>query len=283
MKKILMVSGIFVFSFCTINNLTAQLSTESFLSKLKPFVTAKFSNRDIAFFKNLSDSFSEVLIGHRVKQTNFVVEFHTSNGSNINFSFSASTLKVNNEQACSGHIIVSRAKGFQSVICGDVYSSIAKFGLIFDSIKVADRIDLSCVKMYLHFNNFKLLSYKILQKTDKKISTLVKDEYYNFCFGNVNATTSDYQLHTLIEKNIFSHALVSLINNGDITTIFEIISLNNEKYSWLYAEGMWYYNFLYPTLKTSQVEILKSYNGKKGKPSFRPKKTLQNLYQFDSS
>ena len=78
-----------------------------------------------------------------------------------------------------------------------------------------------------------------------------------------------------------SEVLVILISKGKIKYIFDIISLKNKGYSWLLAEGLWYYNTLHPCLTPEQIKIIQSYNGMKDMINFRTIGELKSIYKFN--
>ena len=257
------------------------MTTEDFMFKVRPFVEADFTNKDLKYFSKISDSTDKTIYKqHKFYQKCFIGKLKTVDGSIIEFNFCATQLKKCKEQICTGNIKVFRADSCKSIICPTVFSAITVNKMGFDSIKTEDGFYCNCVKMSLYFEKFHLISYKILQKLDKPLAELIKNEYYDFYFGDANKKTATWQLDPEKVKKQHSAAIILLIKNKQINNLIDLIKTNNQKYSWILSEGLWYYNSLYPILTKEQIDIVDSYNGKNGLLSFRNKEQLEEIYKY---
>lgn len=271
----------FVASFCLFsNNSKAQISLETFIAKIRSFVTADYSKDDLATLKEWSDSsYDQKDSKRRIRQVWYKGSLTTKEGAGIEFVLTASELTATSEKKTTGNIFI-RHRGDCDVLLCPVLGYIAKHQMSFDTVTVANGITCSCDKIFLHFNNYSPSTNKVLENVDTSLIKLIKHEYFDFYFTDLNRQTSKWQNEFKTFMQPYSDALTALVNKGNIKGVFDIINLKNKGYSWFLAEGIWYYNSLHPCLTAEQIKIINSYNGEKELISFRPAEELRKVYKF---
>jgi len=273
---------LFTLVFCLyVNKIEAQVSIGSFFSGIKQFVAANYSIKDLQTIKRWSDS-NHVSNNSKkkIRQLFYRGELKTKEGVNIDFVFFASELATNGNKKCNGTIVISSNKGCKAALLKSTFGYIPKYNLSFDTAKVVSGDVCSCEQVRLHFNNYNTQVNRVLETVDTSIISLLKKEYFDFYFADVNIKTSTWQTDFKTFMQPHSDVLTALVNKNNIKGIFDIIALYNKGYSWSLSEGLWYYNTLHSVLTREQSKIIEAYNGKKGMIFFRPKEDLEKVYKF---
>lgn len=280
MKKMKNTTFLIVF-FLYSNPIKAQLTLESFFSEIKNFVAADYSRANIGVLKKWSDSsYATNDSNKKIKQLWFRGKIDTRDNAIIEFTFFASELTAIEDKKCNGTIVIESKEDCNAALLMSIMSFIPKYYMSFDTVKIIKGLRCSAGKVYLHFNNYSPLTNKVLASVDTSLVGLLKHEYFDFYFSDVNKRSSKWQLELKDFMQPYSEALTKMIKMKKLKSIFEIMALTNKGYSWSLAEGLWYYNSLHPILDERQLTQIENYNGKKGMIPFRTKEELQKVYLF---
>jgi hypothetical protein len=262
-------------------NLKAQMPLETFFSEIKQVVKADYSKKNLAIIENWSDSsYATNNRKKEIKQNYYKGILRTNEGAVIDFVFFVSKLKLINVQRSTGSIIIRNEEGCNAALLRSVLGFIPKYYISFDTVSVISGANCSCTEIRLHFNNYSPSTNNVLENTDTSLITLLKHEYYDFYFADVNRRTATWQDEFRTFMQPYSEALIVLLNKKNIKGVFDLISLRNKGYSWYLAEGLWYYNSIYPILNKEQFNIIDSYNGHNGMLFFRSSEELKDVYKF---
>jgi hypothetical protein len=273
----------FIASICYLftNTAKAQVTLDSFFGQIKNFVAANYSKKNLDVIKKWSDSnYISSNSKKKIKQIWYRGNLKTKEGANIDFVFFSSELTAIGEKKCNGTILINYKGDCNAALLRSVLGYIPKYYMNFDTVKVAGTTTCSCNEIRLHFNNYNVAVNQVLETVDTSLTALLKHEYFDFYFANVNQKGSTWQAEFKTFMQPYSEALIEMLRMGKLKSIFEIIALKNKGYSWSLAEGLWYYNSLYSVLTKEQVEIVESYNDKKGMLPFRHKDELKIIYKF---
>lgn len=271
-----------IIAFCLFSNLVkAQISIEHFFAEVKNFVAADYSQANLALLKKWSDS-SYVTNNSKkkIKQLWYRGKLVTKDDAIIEFIFFASELSAIGDKKCNGTILIKSKEGCNASLLKSTLGYIPKYSMSFDTVTINTAPTCSCDKVYLHFNNYSQPTNKVLESVDTSIAGLLKHEYFDFYFSDINKKTSKWQLEFKDFMQPYSKALIEMLKLKKLKSIFEIIGLKNKGYSWAFAEGLWYYNSLHSILSKEQLKLIENYNGRKGMIPFRNKEELQKVYSF---
>lgn len=280
MNKIQSIKLIAVFCLCS-NQMVAQVTLKSFFSEIKHFVAADYSQANLEVLKKWSDSSYVINAGKKkTKQLWYRGKLVTKDNVTIEFTFFTSELSAIGDKKCNGTILIKSKGGCNASLLKSTLSYIPKYYMSFDTVNIIAAPTCSYDKIYLHFNNYNLPTNRVLESVDTSIVGLLKHEYFDFYFSDINKKTSKWQSEFKDFMQPYSKALIEMLKLKKLKSIFEIIALKNKGYSWSFAEGLWYYNSLHSILNKEQLTIIENYNGKKGMIPFRSKEELQKVYLF---
>jgi len=257
-----------------------QASLETFIAGIHRFARANYTNKDLSRLKAWSDSsFVRNDRKKHIKQVWYRGKMTSKEGAQIEFKFAGSDLKSTDEKMSWGSVSLSH-RGDCDVVLEPVLASMAKNSFSYDTLQIKDGPTCRMDKIYLHFQNYSPSTNLVLEDIDTSLTQLLKHEYFDFYFGDINNATPTWQqeFRTFMQPN--SDALIALLKKNNIPGIFRLIALPNKKYSWFLAEGLWYYNSLHPCLTPEQTKIVEAFNGKDGMISFRPSEELKEVYKF---
>ncbi|MBN8853758.1 MAG: hypothetical protein BGO55_11445 [Sphingobacteriales bacterium 50-39] len=258
----------------------AQESLETFIAGIHRFACANYTGKDFLRLKAWSDS-SYVQNDNKkhIKQVWFRGNMISKEGAQIEFTFAGYNLKTTGEKKAWGSILFSHRRDCD-VLLQPVLGYLAQNSFSYDTLQIKDGFTCTYDKIYLVFNNYSPSTNKVLQDIDTSLTRLLKHEYFDFYFGDINRATSTWQkeFRTFMQPN--SDVLIALLKKNNIPGIFRLIALPNKNYSWFLAEGLWYYNSLHPCLTPEQTKTVEAFNGKDGMISFRPSEELREVYKF---
>jgi len=270
MKQILYVTLLVSGSWLP-NPADAQIPVDSFFRACRPFIAMHYSQHDLRMVRKWSDSLSKS--GDKkfgIKNQYFRGKMVTTDNTTIEFLFYFSRLERSSDDKLVG--TVSVYGGSKDLF--PVYRS------WFDSVWTEYDSSTQVTRQYFRFFKYSNPTNLVLERVDPAIKGMIKHEYFDCYFNDLNKSTSNWQ-HVF--KNFmqpYSGTFIALIKKGDIQGIFDIINLKNKGFSWFLAEGLWYYNSLHPCLTPEQLSIVDSYNGKGELIAFRPKEDLEKIYKF---
>jgi len=269
-----------IFCFVLASTAKTQPSLETYVSDVSHFVSANYSKKDLSKIKAWSGSSStENNIKKHIKHLWYRGKIISKEGASIEFMFFSSELKATGEKRTSGFILFSH-RGDCDVLLQPVLRYITESRFNYDTLHIKDGLTCSMDKIYLHFDNYSPSTNKVLQDIDTSLTKVLKREYFDFYFGDINKATSTWQTEFKTFMQPYSDALIALLTKNNIPGVFRLIALPNKGYSWFLAEGLWYYNSLHPCLTPEQMKIIDAYNGKDGMISFRPAENLKEVYKF---
>ena len=280
MNKTKNIIFIIVFCLCS-NKITAQVTLEFFFAEIKNFVGANYSKKNLEVIKKWSDSnyiSNNVIKG--IKQIWYRGKLKTKEGANIDFVFFVSEFTLIGDKKCNGAILISNSGSCNAALLRSTLGHIPKYNMSFDTVKIISAATCSCNEIRLIFNNYNPPVNHVLESVDTSITALLKHEYFDFYFANVDKKISTWQKEFKTFMQPYSVALKEMLKMGKLKSIFDIIALKNKGYSWSLAEGLWYYNSLHSILNKEQLAIIETYNGNNGMISFRTKLELEEIYKF---
>ena len=119
-----------------------------------------------------------------------------------------------------------------------------------------------------------------MNKFDSLTKKLIMHEYFDLYFCDINKISSSWKIERKNFEPPYSDVLIELVSKKNIKSVFSLIELKNEGFSWNLAEGLWYYNSINNILNKEQLRIVERYNGGNGMITFRTKEELAKIYKF---
>ena len=255
-----------------LTGVNAQITLDSCFKTFRRFVAVDYSNKDLRTIKKWSDS-TYIMVNKKkgAKHQFFKGSLKCRDNVIIEFDILISSLKLSADERCGGTICIY---GDDQPFDATKYSS--GFDSVYIKYDSLGRVKKRC----LYFYNYDNSTNQVLERVDTSLSVLLKREYYDFYFADLDKRTSKWQVEFKTFMQPYSDGLIALIRRRNIAEVFDIIGLRNKGYSWFLVEGLWYYNELHPCLTKEQMKIIDRYNGKNGMIPFRSEKDLEKVYNF---